>query len=723
MIAGQSVPRTDALAKITGRAQFPADLFAPGMLHLATVFGRRPHAKIVALDLRAAQRAPGVVAVLTAADVPYNRFGLEIDDQPVLCAEVVRHYGDRVALVVAESPSQARRAAALVRVDYDDLPIVGDPTAAMRTDAPRIHAGRDNLMRDMRIVKGDVAAAWANCAVVVDGAFSTSWQEHAFMQPEAAHAYIDEHGRLVVVTAGQWLHEDRRQLAKILGLDDERVVVRYAAIGGAFGGREDLTVQALVALATWRLRRPTAIAWNREESIIGHPKRHPFAIKAIWGARRDGTIEAVHTTLVADGGAYASTSYGVLKVALTTAHGPYEISNILAEGSAYYTNNPPAGAFRGFGAPQAHFVAETMIDRVAATLGLDPLAVRRKNLYREGGIEATGAALPPGVHVRELLERCAAGVRDQNAGGRHPTAPTRKRGVGFACGMKNVGFPFGFPEAATASVELRRVDGALRARVRTGAADVGQGAHTMLRQIAAAALDVPLDAIDLLCDDSAETPNAGPASASRVTLVVGRAVKDAAEAARDQLAAGGRGVATVTYRTPRTTALDERGRGTPNFCYGYAAQAVEVEVDVTTGIVTVRRVISAHDVGRSINPQQIEGQIEGAIAQGIGYALTENFLVERGDVLTRHFSTYLVPTALDVPFEIHSIIVENPDPNGPFGARGVAEMALVPFAAAVANAIFAATGGWVSDIPFTPERVLHAIAQAPLDQRRLANVP
>jgi CO/xanthine dehydrogenase Mo-binding subunit len=322
-----------------------------------------------------------------------------------------------------------------------------------------------------------------------------------------------------------------------------------------------------------------------------------------------------------------------------------------------------------------------------------------------------------------LRGHAAHGGRDTAHDKRHPAASSRKRGVGFACGMKNVGFPFGYPEAATAAVELRRVDGGLRARVRTGAADVGQGSHTMLRQIAAASLDLPLEAIDLVCDDSAETPNAGSASASRMTLVVGRAVKDAAEAARDHLAAGCPGVASVTYRTPPTTPLDERGRGVPNFCYGYVAQAVEVDVDVTTGIVTVRRVISAHDVGRAINPQHIEGQIEGAIAQAIGYALLENFVVERGNVLTRHFSTYLLPTARDVPFEIHSIIVENPDPNGPFGARGVAEMAIVPFAAAVANAIFAATGAWVRDIPFTPERVLRAIEGSQIEQRTLAKVP
>jgi CO/xanthine dehydrogenase Mo-binding subunit len=722
MVVGQRVPRIDAFGKVTGQANYPADLIRPDMLHVSTVFARRAHARITAIDLGAISSAPGVVAVLTAADVPYNRFGLDIEDQPVLCEDVVRHFGDRVAIVVAESASAARRAAQLASkyVSYEDLPIVSDPEAAMRPHATRVHADRGNLIYHQRIVKGDVDAALEECDVVIESTFSTSWQEHAFLQPEAAISFIDEQDRLVVVTAGQWLHEDRRQLAKILGVEEDRVVVRYAKIGGAFGGREDLTIQSLVALATWKLKRPAAIQWNREESIIGHPKRHPFVMTATWGAARDGTIKAVRTKLVADGGAYASTSPGVLKVAITTVHGPYEIDNILTDGYVNYTNNPPSGAFRGFGAPQSHFVAETMITRVAHALELDPLAVRRKNLYREGSIEATGSALPSGVHLHELLERCVKEVQLHfSPGRRNGVQLTRKRGIGFACGMKSVGYPFGYPERATATVELSGVAGAMRARVRAGAADVGQGSHTILRQVAAEALSVPLDAIDLVSEDSAEATNVGSASASRMTLVVGRAVKDAAEAALQQLALGFPGVATVEYRTPVTTELDALGRGAPNFCYGYVAQAVEVDVDMKTGIVELRKIISAHDVGKAINPQQVEGQIEGCLAQAIGYTLTEDFRVERGIVATRHFSTYLLPTALDVPVDIYPIIVENPDINGPFGARGVAEMALVPFAAAVANAIYDATGVWVQDLPFTPERVLHALSRNGIDQRPL----
>jgi CO/xanthine dehydrogenase Mo-binding subunit len=711
MSVGRAVARDDAYDKVTGRAAYPADLIRPEMLHLAAVFARRPHARIVALDATRARDAAGVVAVLTAADVPYNRFGLDVADQQVLCDDVVRYVGDRVALVVATSPAAARRAAALVHVTYDDLPLVIDPLAAMADDAPRVHADRPNLMHHRRIVAGDVESALDRCDVVVEATFTTSWQEHAYLQPEAGTAFIDEQGRLVVVSAGQWIHDDRRQIAKVLGLPEDRVVVRNAQVGGAFGGREDLSIQPLVALAAWTLKRPVAMQWTREESILGHHKRHPFTISATWGAQRDGTIVAARSTLIADGGAYASSSSGVLNMAITTVQGPYAIPNVLTDGYVCYTNNLPSGAFRGFGAPQGHFVAESMIARLADALGLDATVLRRANLYREGNIEPTGEPLPSGVHVRDVFERCLERARAGGASTPRRLAPAVRRGTGIACGMKNVGFPFGYPEGATASVELFAVDGGPRARVRTAAAEVGQGTHMALRQIAAEALSLPLAAVELVADDTSEAPDAGSASASRLTLVAGRAVKDAAEAAlREQVSWSIPCAATVTYRTPPTTALDARGHGRPNFCYGYVAQAVEVEVDCKTGVVRIVRVVSAHDVGRAINPQLVEGQIEGAIAQAVGYALTEEFRVERGRVLTPNFTTYLLPTALDVPHAIETIVVEIPDPNGPYGARGVAEMALVPFAAAVADAIHDATGAWVCDLPFTPERVLRAIA-------------
>jgi CO/xanthine dehydrogenase Mo-binding subunit len=715
--------RHDARGKVTGATDYPADLFRPGMLRLKTVFARRAHARILAIDADEARAMPGVVAVLTARDVPCNRYGLIVADQPVLCEDVVRYEGDRVALVIALDDLTAERAAATIRVAYKDLPIVSDPLAAMRPGAPRVHADRDNVLLHQPIRKGDVRTAFANADVVLEGTFSTSWQEHAYLQPDAGIAYY-EGETLVVETAGQWLHEDRRQLAEIVGLPEERVVVRYAAIGGAFGGREDLSVAALLALATFTTGRPTALRWSREESIVGHHKRHPFFITARWGARTDGTIVAVETTLVADGGAYASTSVEVLKCAAIFAQGPYEIENVSTDAYVCYTNNVPSGAFRGFGTPQAHFAAESMIARIAEALGLDPCAIRHKNLYREGSREATGCVVPAGVSAVPVLERCMHEAarrplarRAHANGGAHPAIV---RGRGFACGIKNVGYSFGYPEQARAAVELTILDGIRSARVRIAVADVGQGVHLAMRQIAAETLGLAIDDVTIVADDSAEAPNAGSASASRLTLFAGRAVKDAAEAAVANYRRGDEPRAFVHYVPPPTTAIDPlTGQGRPNICYGYSAQAVDVEVDLATGIVRVTRVISVHDVGRAINPQQVEAQIEGCLAQAIGYTITEDFRVRDGHILTPNFTTYLLPTALDVPAEIVPVILELADPNGPFGARGMAEMPLVPFGAAVAAAVHDATGAWVNDLPMTPERVLAAIAAA----ERRADVP
>ena len=731
-LIGASLPRPDALGKVTGATNYPGDLVRPGMLHLKVVFAHRPHARIRAIDSSAALAHPGVVAVLTAADVPSNAYGLIEHDQPALCGEKVRFEGDKVALVVAESAEAAGAGARLVAVDYEDLPAVTDPRAAMAPGAPLVHeAHGSNVLFHMPIRKGDIAQGFAEADVVIEDEFHTSWQDHAFLQPEAGIAYIDEQGRLVIETAGQWLHEDRRQIAQILQLPEEQVVIRYAAIGGAFGGREDLSIQHLLALAAWKLRRPVAMIWKREESMIGHHKRHPIGVRCRWGARRDGTITAVEAELIADGGAYASTSAEVTKVATLFANGCYEVANISVDGYAVYTNNIPSGAFRGFGAPQAQFASEIMVTRLAHALGIDPIEFRRRNIYREGGIESTQQPLPPGVSALPVLERCVAEMDERRGRTTEVRALCRKaislsvpqslslvphlrtRRAGLACGIKNVGYSFGYPEQATATVEL--IGGATveHAHVRVGAADVGQGAHLALRQIAAEALGLPPDKISMITDDSSEAPNAGSASASRMTLMGGRAVHDAALAAlrkwdedEDRPA-----IATVQYRPPATSALDPAtGAGRPNYCYGYVAQAVEVEVNTLTGQVQVLTIISVHDVGKAINRQQVEGQIEGCLAQALGYALLEHFQVRDGKILTPYFSSYLLPTVLDMPTEIVPVIMELADPNGPYGARGMSEMALVPLAPAIAAAIHDATGAWLTQQPMTPERVLAALA-------------
>jgi CO/xanthine dehydrogenase Mo-binding subunit len=717
-VIGQPLPRHDALGKVTGDARYPADLLDPDTLHLRVVYAGRPHARILHIDCSAALAIPGVATVLTAADVPYNAFGLIDHDQPVLCGDRVRFAGDKVAVVVANSNDAAKAGALLVTVTYEDLPAVTDPRDALTPGAPLVHETRGtNLLTRIPIRKGDVEAGFRAADVVLDGVFATTWQEHAFLQPEAGVAYVDDSGRVVIETAGQWLHEDRKQIAQMLGLPDDQVVIRYAAIGGAFGGREDLSVQHLLALAAWKLHRRVGIVWSREESILAHHKRHPFHIRCRWGATRDGHITAVQAELLADGGAYASTSAEVTKVATLFASGVYEVPNIAVDGRVVYTNNIPSGAFRGFGAPQAQFAAESMVTRLAHAIGMDPIELRRRNIYREGDIEPTQQPLPPGVSALPVLERCVDEAQahfgtTSLAGAPDAAQPWVRRGIGVAAGMKNLGYSFGYPEQSTATVEVRGRGEAESAVVRVGAADVGQGSHLALQQIASEVLGLPLDRIEMITDDSSEAPNAGSASASRLTLMAGRAVHDAATRALEDYHASDdeRVEATVQFRPSATTMLsDDDGSGIPNYCYGYAAQAVEVEVNTLTGQVRVTRVISVHDVGRAVNMQQVEGQIEGCLAQAIGYALLEELKTRDGIILTPHLSTYLLPTALDMPEEIVPVVLELADPHGPFGARGVAEMPLVPFLPAVAAAIHDATGVWLTEQPFTPERVLAAL--------------
>jgi len=723
-LIGASVPRPDALGKVTGATPYPADLIKGEMLQLKVVFAGRPHARILSIDVSEALQHPGVVDVLTAADVPYNAFGLVDADQPALCGDKVRYVGDRVALGVAGTAEAAAEGAKLVKVEYEELPVVTSARQALEPDAPLVHERPGtNLLGHIPIHKGDVAKAFAEADIVLEGEFSTSWQEHAYLQPEAGIAYIDIHDRLVIESAGQWLHEDRKQIAAMLKLPEEQVVVRYAAIGGAFGGREDLSIQHLLALAAWKHKRPVAMRWSREESMVGHHKRHPYEIRCKWGAMKDGRIVAVESELLADGGAYASTSIEVLKGATLFATGTYEVPNVASDGYVAYTNNVPCGAFRGFGAPQAHFAAEQMVNRLAHALGIDPIEMRRRNIYREGSIEPTQQPLPAGVSALPVLERCveeAIARFDYGEPRQQPGKTHLRRGIGIASGIKNIGYSFGFDEKATAEVELYGSDKIEHATVRVGAAEVGQGAHTILRQIAAETLGLPFEhpegsgeapLIEMVTDDSSEAPNAGSASASRMTLMGGRAVHDAAQQALEAWNKGDRPArAKVLYRPPATTKLDPTTTaGRPNYAYGYVSQAVEVEVNTLTGQVQVLRVISVHDVGKAVNRQQVEGQIEGCLAQAVGYALLEHFQMQDGKVITPYFSTYLLPTAMDMPTEIIPVIMELADPNGPYGARGMAEMPLVPFAAAVAIAIHDATGVWLNEQPMTPERVLKAI--------------
>jgi CO/xanthine dehydrogenase Mo-binding subunit len=730
---GKSVMRVDVKDKVTGEALYPADINFPDQVFMKILFADRPHAIITAIDTTEAEVVPGVLAVLTAKDVPVNEYGLIMPDQPVLCGpgsskpytERVRNVGDQVALVVAETDKIAAEACHKIKVTYEDLPVVTSIEAAMEPEAILLHPDHgSNVILEYQIRHGDIDAAFRECDVIVEGEYRTPMQEHAYLQPEAGLSYVDEDGILTVLVAGQWTHEDQEQIAHALDLPLEQVRVIYPAIGGAFGGREDMSVQIVLALAALHLHqrginRPVKTIWSREESIVGHHKRHAYKLTAKWGATKEGKILAAQVDVTADGGAYAYTSTKVLGNATLMSIGPYEIPNVRVNSRVVYTNHVPGGAFRGFGGPQGAFEAEMQVNRLAEALDMDPVEFRMRNLIEDDSIMCTNTKPPKGVTIKPVVDACTkhAGWRQTASGWQTPPPikgeGTIKRGRGMACAFKNVGFSFGAPETSHAKIELFGDAEVERVVLYHAGADVGQGAHTVFRQFASEALDVPLERIELVVSDTAYTGNSGSASASRMTFMAGNAIKGAAELALEKWQAEERPVSvTYVYRAPATTPYDPiTGECYPNFSYGYVAETVELEVDTETGEVRILKIYCADDVGKAINPMQVVGQIEGALVQAAGYVLMENFIQKDGYVLTNMLSNYLIPTVLDIPTEIESIVLEYPEPIGPFGARGMAEMPYLPLAPAIMHAMYDATGVWFHEFPLTPERVLRGLGK------------
>lgn len=726
-VIGKSLNRIDVRDKVTGEALFPGDINKYNQAHMKILFAGRPHAIVRGIDTLAAEALGGVLAVFTAKDVPNNEYGLGVRDQPVLCgpgsnkahADRVRFVGDQVAVVVAETPEIALQAVKLIKVDYEELPVVTDPHVARRSDAPLIHPDQEsNVFTHYKIRKGNIEAGFNHADVIIEGEYRTPVQEHAYLQPEAGLSYLDGDGRITVVVGGQWIHEDQEQIAHALDLPEEQIRVIYPAIGGAFGGREDMSVQIVLALATWRLHqrginRPVKIVWSREESIIGHHKRHAYYFKTRWGADRNGMILAAEFEILSDGGAYIYTSPKVLGNSTLMCTGPYVIPNVNVDAYSVYTNNLPGGAFRGFGGPQGAFVAESQMNKLAATLGIDPVEIRRRNLIKEGSILSVGTPMPKGVSMPEVVDACAQAAEwgKTRKSKQLPGKENLAKGRGFACGFKNIGFSFGYQENCTATVELQGGSRIEKAIIRHAAAEVGQGTHTAIIQMVAEALNISVEQVAWDFSDTVSSGNSGSVSASRMTFMAGNAVRGAVDAALQKWSEEERpAIATYKYMAPKTSPFDpETGQSNPNFSYGYVAQVVDVEVDMETGFVKILDVISANDVGKAINPQQVQGQTEGAIVQAAGYALMENFIQTGGYVETPHLSSYLIPTVVDIPERIQTLILEYPDPEGPWGARGMGEMPFIPLTPAITAAVHDAIDVWFDDFPLTPERVLKGL--------------
>jgi CO/xanthine dehydrogenase Mo-binding subunit len=733
---GKPVPRVDALAKVKGEAVFASDMSLPGQVYLKVLMAQRPHAIVKRVDTGRAEAVPGVLAVLTSRHVPCNEFGYYSYDQPVLCgpcakpyADRVRYVGDRVAAVVAETEEAAQRALALIAVEYEDLPVVCDVEEALAPGAQVLHPDLgSNQFGHHILYNGDVEAGFRQSYVTVEAVYNTPAQEHAYLETEAGLGYIDECGRVAVVTTGQWGAKDRKQIAHALALDEEQVRVIYPMTGGAFGGREDISVQIIVALAALKLKqmgipRPVKIVWTRQESILAHCKRHPFRVYTRWGATREGKIVAAEVKMLADGGAYKFTTSIVTSNSVLNSLGPYEIPNVKVDAYDVYTNNVPRGAFRGFGGPQGAYVAEQQVNKLAEALGMDPVELRMRNLAHEGSLQTSGAPYPPGVSIRQVTEQCALGAGWQPSGSgwrreggyswTQADEPQKRRGLGIACAHKNVGFSFGYPESCTVGIELYGKAQIERAVIRHGASEVGMGAHTVITQMAAEALGIGMEQVQLVSSDTAEVKDSGAVSASRMTFFIGNAIKEGAVLALQKWQDEDRPVKLEYVYKPHPTTLPDpqTGQCDPNVAYSYTAQAAQVAVDMETGQVQVERIICAIDVGKAINPQQVLGQVEGGLIQSLGYAVMENFIEEGGRVLTPNLSTYLVPTAADIPPAIRTIVLETPDPRGPWGARGLGEVMNMCLAPAVAAAVHAATKVWFDDFPLVPERMLRGLGK------------
>ncbi len=750
-VVGRSVPRPEEVAKVTGRAKYADDYTFPGMLYGRTRRSDHPHARILSIDTSQAKALPGVQAVLTHQDIPgENIHGLVYDDWPCLAADKVRYLGDAVALVAADDPDTAARALDLIRVEYEPLPVVSDPVAARHEDAPLVHEEwkTGNLLKHIYIEQGNVEEGFAQADVIVERTYRTPIVEHAFLEPECSIAvpagYDEEHPKLTIYVGSQIPYADRRQVARILGLQDEQVRIRGTLIGGGFGGKEDLAGQAHAALLAQATGRPVKMLYTRQESLLFHPKRHATIIRVRTGAKRDGTLVAVQAELYGDTGAYASLGDKVMTRATTHATGPYEVPHARIDCYAMYTNNPPSGAFRGFGVTQSAFAVESNMDLLAGALGMDPLELRRKNALRVGSVTVTGQVLRESAGLVETID-CVRSELLREMGGKPRWAwreGNKAYAWGVACSYKNTGLGGGAPDQAGAEVEAYE-DGTVE--VRTAAADLGQGLGMVVAQMAAEELGVRYENVRVLLSDTDLTPDAGPTTASRQTYVTGNAARLAASALREALRSvaaehenvppaairfeeglvhtNGRATplgevvgwmreqglqpkAFHQYRAPETKPLGEGGD--MHFGFSYATQAVLVEVDLETGEVHVPKVIAAADVGKAINPRSVRGQIEGGIVMALGMALTEEYIVEDGVPWSTLLARYKIPSIKHTP-HITSYIVEHPTAEGPYGAKGVGELASINTAPAICNAIANATGVRVFSLPVDQDALLRAI--------------
>jgi xanthine dehydrogenase molybdenum-binding subunit len=739
---GQPLPRPDAIAKVNGTGIYADDLYVEGMLHGKAMRSQYPHARLKRIDVGKARALPGVV-VLTAEDIPGRKeFGVHEIDWPVLCYDKVRYVGDAIALVAAESENIAEDALKLIEVEYEPLPVVAGPKEAALPSASLVHEHAErysqqahgNFLAHFNLENGDLDDGFTQADVIVEREYETQTVEHGFIEPEAGLAVPDATGRITVYCGGQIPFNDRAMIAASLNVPEERVRVINCLIGGAFGGKEDISVQIHVALLAQKTGRPVKMVFSRKESLLVHPKRHATIIKMKTGAKKDGTLLAHEVEIYGDGGAYASLSNHVMLRCTTHAAGPYEVPNARVNTYAMYTNNVPAGAFRGFGVTQSAFAMESQMDELAHALGISPIEMRRKNILKYGKRTLAGQVMTESCGLEQCLEKVVAEV------GKHDFVAVeddKRRAWGVACAYKNTGYGSGAYDAAGAEVELF-ANG--RATIRAGAAEIGQGLVGVLAQIVTEELGLPYDQVDVLVADTDLTLDGQATTASRQTYVTGNAARRACREARellsqtaaemldtspDKLAFANGIVSSNGHSAPLSDVVQAARREGrvpkvsyqyvaphtekyQHFAFGFGAQAALVEVDVKTGKTKVLKVIAACDVGRVMNPLALLGQIEGSISMGLGMALQESFVMKDGYVQTDSLYKCHLPTIDQTP-EVITFFVEDETKDGPYGAKGVGELASIPTAPAIINAIYNAVGVRVRRLPADPKTLLNAM--------------
>jgi aldehyde oxidoreductase len=749
---GMRIGRLEGLDKAVGLAKYGADLTREGILWVKALRSPHPHARIKGIDTSEAEALPGVAGVVTAKDIHgKNLVGATptFKDQPILAGDKVRYIGDPIAAVAAVSEDVAEVAVKKIKVDYEVLEPVLNPFFGLEERSPKVHEDyKDgNLLYLRKIVKGDVEKALKESDVAAENTFTTPFIEHAYIDTEAGIAYIDEEGRVVVYSSGQDSHNYQDDLSVVMGLPADRIRVIQATTGGAFGGKIDFSVQGILALLAYKLKKPVKWVYSREESFLASGKRHPYHIRCRTGATKKGKLTAVDYDVVSDTGAYCSWGRAIMTRAAIHCTGPYYIPNVRYIGKLVYTNNPYGTAMRGFGVPQISMAVEAHMDILAERLKIDPFVFRFRNCLEPGIELGTGRGLTASVGIKACFKALESFYKKEKRfiqrinEDRLKQKSQKRMGIGVGGMWFGIGWT-GMPNPSQARAELEK-DG--RVVIYTGACDVGQGSTTTMAQIAASEFGLPLKWVKIVSGDTAFTPISNITCASRQTYISGNAVKMATTKLKEALVEAGaktledkvqnvkvgdgflyskqfpdhrvdlerlyyicknEGIST-TYDAsfdPAVIKLDENGQGFPYSTYAFGAQVAVVEVDLETGMVKVLKVAAAHDVGRAINPLSVEGQIQGGVLMGQGFALQEEFIPG----VTRNFKSYAIPTVWETP-EIIPMIVEDPEPTGPFGAKGVGEPALIPTAPAIVNAVYNATGRRIYDLPLTPERVLKAL--------------